>query len=708
MHTRVNAMEREQIGAARRFAFKERAQLGAARRYAFIVAAHVSIRHHGHTLFLVVSGIRQQHGFFAHVVVVDNDSKVRLSATNFPSTSDGWFSMRLRVIANRPSTLREWGAYHAGLLHMVGWAGEWNWNHFDQFVFLQGGVVLTEPVPSLQQDTCSIRPLGNLNAGALRGSDVKWLIHKMRDVGDANATFNQRRKVLGCAHSSFTALPRVVRMLHNHSLLRVDTSIASLARSEHFAGHLAQAVGMLVGREASSDLHCDLSIRWAHGAHCDQLHAGMISAAGHEMLAKQRNRWARKLQPACPSGHPVGYVKLHGSRGGMLVDMSVAGLMRLADTAPPDALLSHAEVAHAVRLARTAKPLATAAAAARMWRTACTAAAAVVTTNQTVRAFVRNGPANTTTVNMTGSTLAALLLRERAAERTRRGCGALQSISATSIPEHELERPQRRRERQRRREGRGALHWAEEAYAMLVSMPLQLRQERVGPMELTLPSATLLGPMLSMIRDHESLWGGLPTSWAFEWGAVGAEDDAQDDAAVVPTAECEDDLDGDDAWWQQAAVEDATELIHAWDDDGDGLASFDEIRRSLGRTDATLGALLPICMRADVLGSAATRSAMGLLVGTPKCNATLVRSADFGGRVRLLDAVGLSRIQEWRWYRDWNIIPEPFVTSADFLVPHIAALLFARLSTVVLERGGGAVDLRRCIESRECEAAVAG
>jgi hypothetical protein len=48
------------------------------------------------------------------------------------------------------------------------------------------------------------------------------------------------------------------------------------------------------------------------------------------------------------------------------------------------------------------------------------------------------------------------------------------------------------------------------------------------------------------------------------------------------------------------------------------------------------------------------------------------------------------------------------VTSADFLVPHIAALLFARLSTVVLERGGGAVDLRRCIESRECEAAVAG
>jgi bloom syndrome protein len=37
-----------------------------------------------------------------------------------------------------------------------------------------------------------------------------------------------------------------------------------------------------------------------------------------------------------------------------------------------------------------------------------------------------------------------------------------------------------------------------------------------------------------------------------------------------------------------------------------------------------------------------------------------------------------------------------------------AALLFARLSTVMLERGGGAVDLRRCIESRECEAAVAG
>ena len=138
---------------------------------------------------------------------------------------------------------------------------------------------------------------------------------------------------------------------------------------------------------------------------------------------------------------------------------------------------------------------------------------------------------------------------------------------------------------------------------------------------------------------------------------------------------------------------------------GDGLASFDEIRRSLSRTDATLGALLPICMRADVLGSAATRSAMGLLVGTPKCNATLVRSANFGARVRLLDAVGLSPIQEWRWYRDWNIIPEPFVTSADFLVPHIASLLFARLSTVVLERSGGEVDLRKCIEARDCDAA---
>ena len=670
------------------------------RRFAFIVATHVSIHHHGHTLFLVVSGIRQQHGFFAHVVVVDNDSAVRLSASHFPSTSDGWFSMRLRLIANRPSTLREWGAYHVGLLHLVGWAGEWNWNHFDQFVFLQGGVVLTEPVPSLQQDTCSIRPLGNLNAGALRGADVKWLIHKMRDVGDANAMFKYHRKVLGCAHTSFTALPRAVRVLHNHSLLKVDTSIASLARSEHFAGHLAQAVGMLLASEASSDLHCDLSIRWAHGAYCDQLHAGMISAAGHKMLEKQRKRWARKLQPACPSGHPVGYWKLHGSRGGMLIDMSVAGLMRMADTAPPDGLLSHAEVAHAVRLARTAKPLSTAAAAARMWRTACTAAAAVVATNESVRAFVRNGPANTTTLNMTGSTLAALLLRERTVERTRYGC-----ISATSIPEDELERPRRLRERQRqrRRERRGALHWAEEAYAMLVSMPLQLTQERVGPMELTLPSATLLGPMLSKLRDHEPLWGGLLTSWAFEWGA---EYDAQDGAAVVPTAGCEDDLeDGDDAWWQQEAVEDATELIHAWDDDGDGLASFDEIRRSLSRTDATLGALLPICMRADVLGSAATRSAMGLLVGTPKCNATLVRSANFGARVRLLDAVGLSPIQEWRWYRDWNIIPEPFVTSADFLVPHIASLLFARLSTVVLERSGGEVDLRKCIEARDCDAA---
>ena len=651
--------------------------------FAFIVASRIAHRHHGHTLYLVLSAIRRHHSS-ARVALVDNDSPVPLSLARLPDTADRWFAEHVRVIFNRPSVRREWGAYHKGLSYLVDASGDWSWLRFEQFVFLQGGVLLTEAVPPLGLDyggdrrRCAMRPLGNLRADKTRRVFGREAVRFFPDPAAwFNRTFDKRTWTLGCAHTSFTATADAVHELVRRRLLEVGAATASKEGSEYYAGHLAHAVGILVAEKRgesiprasdnqTDDMHCDLAIRWPvawrSGTNVDQLSARM---------------------------RPTGYAKLHGS-GGVLVDLSVAGLMRLADGSL-DGYLSRAEVGDALRLARRRRRAAPGAedvdvgslrvAAAKTWRALCVVASAVATTNGTVRRFVRQGAAN-----VSGPHLARTLQGERQLEAVR--------LCARRGPRSPPPPPSPSSSRWRS----GALYWAEESAAMLSV----LRWTKLT--ELPFPNRSLLGPLLQPPRPDEPLWGPPGQPW-IEWGEGWGEPpmgsqpgevrSASDEVRPAfgqsfarpgprpgrSAASCEDDEEG--AYSDQEAASDADRLMAAWDDDGDGRASLDEIRRSLGRATANQRVLQPLCLRADVLGARPTRERLGLLAGLPaRCDAEQLRQLRFDEHVHVLDAMGSAK-----WWSDWDKFPAVFSHwMPDALVAHTATLFLARASSSLLQR----------------------
>ena len=68
------------------------------------------------------------------------------------------------IVLNSPSTTREYGAYAKGLAFLADSVGEWSLERHEQFVFMQGSIILTQPVPAIGMDEeagrrCAMKPL---------------------------------------------------------------------------------------------------------------------------------------------------------------------------------------------------------------------------------------------------------------------------------------------------------------------------------------------------------------------------------------------------------------------------------------------------------------------------------------------------------------------------------------------------------------------
>jgi hypothetical protein len=116
----------------------------------FVLAAHVNTRHQANQLLLTLSAIKRHHPTAA-VIVIDNVSQLRIDLSFLPGK---WMQRYLFVVRAKNSHY-EFGAYATGLA----WLQYKRWlEMFDRFVFMQGQMVLTVPVPYLTKG-CELYPL---------------------------------------------------------------------------------------------------------------------------------------------------------------------------------------------------------------------------------------------------------------------------------------------------------------------------------------------------------------------------------------------------------------------------------------------------------------------------------------------------------------------------------------------------------------------
>ena len=78
-----------------------------------------------------------------------------------------WLKRNIQILLAPPEapTKREYGGYAHGLAYLATSTSAWDKSNFMQFVFMQGSMVLSEPVPSIvgaDADGCEVRALQNV------------------------------------------------------------------------------------------------------------------------------------------------------------------------------------------------------------------------------------------------------------------------------------------------------------------------------------------------------------------------------------------------------------------------------------------------------------------------------------------------------------------------------------------------------------------
>ena len=157
----------------------------------------------------------------SRVVIVDNASPARITAealrpdraTSSPGLSS-WFRSSVRIVRRERDRVnkREYGSYATGVEVLANSTGLWAIGSFEQFVFMQGSIILSEPVPPANSSDipgCEVRPFqsfGSVHGGVLAGPGgyMKQAMHFLRGVGllDSETELQSRqlcRKLLNCA-----------------------------------------------------------------------------------------------------------------------------------------------------------------------------------------------------------------------------------------------------------------------------------------------------------------------------------------------------------------------------------------------------------------------------------------------------------------------------------------------------------------------------
>lgn len=120
-------------------------------RFVFIIACHIRSVFDARILSLVLFAIHRFHPL-ARAVLVDNGSPTPITHVRLPAAT--WISAAtVAIVNNARSTTREYGAYDRALRFLAGdvtgaiaEGSGWALQHFDQFVFMQASLILTEAV----------------------------------------------------------------------------------------------------------------------------------------------------------------------------------------------------------------------------------------------------------------------------------------------------------------------------------------------------------------------------------------------------------------------------------------------------------------------------------------------------------------------------------------------------------------------------------
>ena len=126
-----------------------------------VLSCHIRGVFDASVLSLALFALRRFHPT-CKVVLVDNSSPIPITQRALPAVT--WMRKNVAIVLNSPSTTREYGAYAKGLAFLADSVGEWSLERHEQFVFMQGSIILTQPVPAIGMEEeggrrCAMKPL---------------------------------------------------------------------------------------------------------------------------------------------------------------------------------------------------------------------------------------------------------------------------------------------------------------------------------------------------------------------------------------------------------------------------------------------------------------------------------------------------------------------------------------------------------------------
>lgn len=477
-------------------------------RIAFVVSMRIDTRFSAAVLLSTLHAIRQFHPQ-SRVLVVDNGSPSPLSAQVLPHTQ--WFRDAVTVLRKPGSPQRELSAFDAAITWMLerseSTSSEWRVGSFAQYVFMQGSMVLLEPVPSVAgapgRKGCLLglmHPLGPQTQSLCCGLGKRVVAAYVSYLAGARlraapcetcwcfncssrATAKQEAHLpfAAASHSSFTATAQGLQLLlarqgrnvryRSSTSVSAERSIFGLTSPLVGKDQCENLVGMLI--ESAMQQPSPGAIEVSSGAkadaaRCTGTHLGWRGAGPYIQkeamgrfandavgYAKVHCSWAGRLshfQALDPKRAAVAMQSNHGMAfcGAMYTSLSVASLMwlfRIVDS-DNDGAIARGDVVRAAR----ARPRQW----ARAWHFACLSAP--IGRDRWAAYYATHGPA----VPADGDAIATAVqeARERAASAQRKGGGGGERSN----------RHQQSGDGSCDRES--ALYWAEEALAVLADKPM--------------------------------------------------------------------------------------------------------------------------------------------------------------------------------------------------------------------------------------------
>ena len=307
-----------------------------------VLSCHISRWFDAIILSLALFALRRFHPT-CKVVVVDNSSPIPITQDSLPAVT--WMHTNVAIVLNSPSRTREYGAYAKGLAFLASSVGNWSLERHEQFVFMQGSIILTQPIPTIGMAEadgrrCAMKPLYVFAAPrvSITHSNPMRLYLSRVGLNNVSSEAVDGPQEPFVSHSSVLATLDGARLLLRppSGAQSVFGAVEPMLSSKDFAEALA---GVIVNR---------ISLIASNGA------ATGCAASSATWEASRAGSYIEDAQPAYLNAS-IGYRKVHCSDWMRMSasDVAFAGMISLADE-DQDGLMSRSELARSMTERATA------------------------------------------------------------------------------------------------------------------------------------------------------------------------------------------------------------------------------------------------------------------------------------------------------------------------------------------------------------------